>query len=536
MARRSTHTRWRAALIGLVAVAAMVAAACTSDSDAASSDTTEVADGGAALTLADVEASTGDLNDIVKQAMSDTGIPGVSVAVVFDDQVVYTQGYGVKEEGTSQPVDAATVFQLASVSKPVGSTVVAGLVGDGELEWTDTMQSLDPSFELDDPYVSENVTVADLYSHRSGLPGFTGNDLEYMGFDQATIFERMRYIPLTPFRATYSYSNFGMSAAGVAAAGAAGMDFATAADEVLFDPAGMTHSSFRNADFQAQSNKALIHAKLGGKWVAEFQRQADPQAPAGGVSSNAEDMATWMRLQLGNGTLDGKEIIDEDALGDTHRPMINNRPTTDPNQPASSYGLGWDVGQSEVDNQYVQFGHSGAFSVGAATVVKLYPQLGLGVTILTNAQPIGVAEAMVDSYVDQLLHGEQTQDWMSVWQTRFAPVLAAPEYPEVTSPEPARDLDAYVGTYSNDYFGDVRVVAVGDALQLQVGPTGATTWPVEHYDGDEFLYIDSPEIEGAKSPLAFEFTGDGDRPATTLLLGTFDLAEGGPWMELQRVG
>lgn len=530
--RSTTNTRFRGrhALLAIVAATALVAGACSS-ADLQEGGIPPATAAVPTLTAAQVERSTGQLDRIIADVMDQTSIPGVAVAVVHDDQVVYTQGYGVREAGTDTPVDAETVFQLASLSKPIGSTVVAGLVGDGTVAWDEPMVEIKPDFELSNAYVTENATLADLYSHRSGLPGFAGNDLETMGFDQATIIERLRELPLDPFRITYSYSNFAMTTAGVAAAGAAGLTFTEAAQKELFGPTGMSSSSFSHADFLARQNRAALHSQVDGEWKATFTREPDAQAPAGGGSSNVVDMAQWMRLQLADGMLDGTRIIDGEALAETHRLHVNTRPGADPALPTQGYGLGWNVGQSEVEPSLAQWGHSGAFSVGAATTVTLIPELGLGITVLTNAAPIGAAEAISALYVDTLLNGQPTQDWLAMWRNRFAPLLAAPAYEVPPTPTPARDDRAYVGAYENAYFGRVAISEAEGRLVMAWGPDLTRTLDLQHFDGDTFLYADYPEIEGGLTPLVFEFTGG--TSASSMVLGAGKAA--GSWMVLSRV-
>lgn len=513
-----------------IALLGLIAGACSSE-DLKEGGIPAGAAAAPTLTTAQVEGSQGQLDRIVADVMDQTGIPGVAVGVVYDDTTVITKGYGLKKTGTDAAVDAETVFQLASLSKPIGSTAVAGIVGDGTIAWDDTVVSHDPGFQLSDPYVTANATFADLYSHRSGLPGFAGNDLENMGFDQATILDRLKDLPLHPFRATYDYSNFGMTAAGVAAADAAGLTFAQAAQQQLFGPAGMTSSSFSHDEFLSRTDRASLHAKIDGTYQAAFTREPDAQAPAGGASSNVVDLSRWMRLQLNDGSLDGTEIIASAALDETHRAHVNSRAKGDPNEPIREYALGWDISQSEADPALVQWAHSGAFSVGAGTTVRLLPQLGLGVVVLTNAQPVGAAEAIADTYIDTLLNGHTTKDWLGLWGERFAPILSPPEIPVPANPVPAKAASAYVGTYENDYYGTVAVSEKDGGLVMAWGPGLTRTLDLEHLDGPTFLYVDAPEIEGSKVPLTFEFTSRAN--ATSIILGG-ETADG-PWMVLNRV-
>ncbi|PJN94805.1 serine hydrolase, partial [Amaricoccus sp. HAR-UPW-R2A-40] len=140
-------------------------------------------------------------------------VPGLAIGVVHDDEAVWLAGFGLRKAGRSETVDADTVFQLASLSKPISATVVAALVGRDVLDWGDRIADLDPGFALHDPYPSAEVTVRDLFNHRSGLPGSAGDDLEQIGFDRATVMRRLRLVPpWASFRAGYSYSNAGLTA------------------------------------------------------------------------------------------------------------------------------------------------------------------------------------------------------------------------------------------------------------------------------------------------------------------------------------
>jgi len=273
---------------------------------------------------AKVDEAVDQLDDIVNVMMEETGVPGIAVGVVYKDEVIFAEGYGVREVGGPDAVDADTVFQVASVSKPVTSTIVAGVVGQGKANWTDPVITWNPDFALSDPYVTAHATLADLLSHRSGLYTGSGDLLEDLGWSQEDILPLLDQQPLDAFRSTYNYSNFGVTLGGVSAADAAQMPWPDLADSMLFEPLGMTSSSYRHADYEARENKALIHTRIGPAedkdWEARYVRNADAEAPAGGLSSSVTDMVQFLRLQLGHGTVDGTEVVDADALQVTHVP------------------------------------------------------------------------------------------------------------------------------------------------------------------------------------------------------------------------
>src|SRR5438046_9439764 len=209
-----------------------------------------------------------ELENLAEKQINANALPGLAIAVVFQDNVVYAKGFGVRDVNSKAPVDADTVFQLASLSKSIGSTVVAELVGEGKITWDSKLSVLDPTFEMFDPWVTREITIRDMYAHRSGLPAHAGDLLEDLGFTRAEILYRLRYQhPASSFRSHYAYTNFGMTEAGIAAAKTYGLEWEEAAKQKLYDPLGMTSTSSRYADFLARSNKALGHVLAAGKWV-----------------------------------------------------------------------------------------------------------------------------------------------------------------------------------------------------------------------------------------------------------------------------
>ena len=470
-----------------------------------------------------VDQSFGKLDEIVKRAMEQTGVPGISVAVVFDDQVLYQNGYGVRSTETKEPVQAETVFQIASLSKPVSATIMAGLVGGGKwnnyekgkFAWEDPIIKYAPNVVLSDPWVTEHVTFKDLFAHRSGLPGGSaGNDLEMIEYDRDTILQRLRYVPIEGFRDKYDYSNFGMTLAGDVAAKAAGSNWEDVSEQVLFDPVGMASTSMRHQDYLKQANRAELHVKIDGQWKPAFKRNPDAQAPAGGCSSNVVDLARWVRLSLKGGMLGDQTIINKEALDATHTPVImNGRPPPNIADPASFYGLGWVIGMTPY--REVEWNHSGAFSVGAATVAKLIPSEGLGIVVLTNGAPIGVPEAIADAYFNHLHSIPVTDDEVfALWQQRVAASMASPPTSKPANPTAARPDTAYVGTYTNPYVGDIEIVAQNGKLEIVEGPNHMR-FTLEHLDGDTFIYTDAPEVPDYPADVKFTVGPNGVATALT---------------------
>ncbi len=470
---------------------------------------------------AKVLAALAELERLAREQVETGGVPGLSIAVVHRDEVVYAKGFGVREVGKSEAVDADTVFQLASCSKPIASTVVAALVGDGKLAWDSRIAEIDPSFQLHDPYPSADVTVADLFAHRSGLPGAAGNELEQIGYDRAEILRRLRLVPpSSSFRAGYSYSNFGLTAGAVAAAHAAGSTWDDVAEERLFKPLRMGATSARYADFIARTDRAALHVRVDGHWAAAARRNADAQSPAGGVSSSARDMAQWLRLQLSGGMLGPDRIVQAAALARTHEPVFARGDNPVSGAP-SFYGLGWAV---DYGAGGVVWSHAGAFSQGARTMVALSPGDRLGIVILSNAFPTGVPDALAGLFLD-LAHGEhppaaeRIAQWNLLYEGLFAPAVAAAQAtfgtprPDAAAALPA---SAYLGAYANAYIGTARIVEADGVLRLRLGPGRGVDVPLRHHERDVFSVAMSPEIPEARSAVSFRIGADGRAEAVTI--------------------
>jgi CubicO group peptidase (beta-lactamase class C family) len=436
-----------------------------------------------------VEKALAELDKLVAAIMQRTGLPGMSVAVVRGDQKVYAKGFGTRIAGFDAPVDADTVFQLASVSKSVGASLVAREVGFGRVQWDTRLRSLLPWFALRDQRASEEVTIADVYCHRSGLPSHGGDRLEDMGYTRREVLERLRYLPLAPFRETHQYTNFAMTAGAEAMCAAVGVDWETLSDIALYQPLGMTRTSSRYKDFLDRTNRARGHVFENGQWLlSSLRRDPDAQSPAGGVSSSANDMARWLTMMLGNGMYAGHRLIDAEALAAAVSPQILIRPAQD-GRPAGYYGFGFNVGLTA--NGRDSYSHSGAFALGAGTTFKVVPSTGVGIVVLTNGWAIGAAETVAAEFFDLVEVGSIKQDWYALFHPSFEAELK-PEGSLVgvsppPHPVPPKALSAYFGTYRNDYYGPATISLENGVLLLRLGPFPVRV-PLAHWDGDVFTF------------------------------------------------
>ncbi|WP_246072526.1 serine hydrolase domain-containing protein [Martelella lutilitoris] len=457
-----------------------------------------------------IDKAVAALDGIVTDIKARSGVPGIAVAVVHGGKTVYAKGFGTRDGAL--PVTPDTVFQLASLSKSVGATVVARQVSRDVVSWDSRMQDLLPWFSLSDAAVSDRLTIGDLYSHRSGLPGHAGDDLEDLGFDRQTILERLRLQPLSPFRISYAYTNFGLTAAAEAVAEASGVAWSDLAEEAVFEPLGMTVTSARFEDFMARENRATPHARTADGFAPLYQRDPDAQTPAGGVSSSVNDMTNWMKMVLA----DGGDLIRPEALQPAISPQsFSSRPHS-PDERAGFYGYGFGVGTTESGR--VILSHSGAFILGAGTYFALIPSLDVGIIVLSNAAPVGAVEAIGASFTDMVQTGSVTRDWFSGYAALFAgdyiPLgeTAGMPFPKAAAAPP---LASYcIGRYSHPYFGTVEVrEADNGGLVLLAGPE-PEAFPLMPWDGAMMVFDIETENAPAGSRSAATFSGGQDKAET----------------------
>lgn len=434
-----------------------------------------------------IDTALAQLDGLVTSIMASTGVPGVAVAVVQGDRKLYAKGFGSRDIRTLSPVDADTVFQLASLSKPIGATVVAREVSQGRVSWNQPVRELLPWFELSDAVATRMMTVGDLLSHRTGLPDHAGDRLEDIGYSQRQVLERLRYMPLKGFRTNYDYTNFGFTAGALAGAARSNLEWATLSEQAIYQPLGMSRTSSRFGDYAARDNRAIGHSKYSGRWQPETVRMPDAQAPAASVTSSVNDMAKWLSMMLGEGVFAGRRVLETSAL----IPAISAQMRT---SPTGNYGYGFNVNTTSAGRR--SYGHSGAFGLGAATAFKVVPSAGLAIVILTNGYPIGVPEALSEQFFDLVEHGAIQLDYPKLMGPTFEQ-MNAPEGSLVgvvrpNPPKPPQALSALAGTYRNNFHGPLLVTVSGNSLLLTLGGAPVRL-PLAHWDGDVFTFTITTE-------------------------------------------
>ena len=229
-----------------------------------------------------IENAVGKIDGIADDLMKKTGIPGAGGCRRARRENHLRQGLSVcRDIKAGDKVDADTVFQIASLSKSISSTVVAQQVGTNAIGWDTPIVSKLPWFALSDPEVTKMVSVGDMFSHRSGLPDHAGDMLEDLGYDRRYVLDRLRDQPLDPFRISYAYTNFGLTSAAEAVAVSAGKSWEDLADDVLFKPLDMSSTSYRFSDFESRRNRALGHIHIDGRYEPLYDRDPATRGTGG---------------------------------------------------------------------------------------------------------------------------------------------------------------------------------------------------------------------------------------------------------------
>ena len=427
------------------------------------------------------------LDSYIEKARAEWDVPGLSVAIVKDGKIVFAKGYGVKEQGRPGAVDSDTLFAIASNTKAFTSAALAILNDEKKLKWDDRVSDILPYFELYDAWVSHEMRVDDLLCHRSGLKTFSGDLLWYgTPYSREEIIRRARYLkPAFPFRAGYGYSNLMFLAAGEVVGKLSGISWDEFVGERIFAPVGMkrTITSVRHLD--SKGNFAIPHSSFEGVVERIAWVNWDTMAPAGGIISSANDMARWLLVQIGGGTLDGTRIFSEAGqrvMWTPHNVMAGPSPGSKENDTHfRTYGLGWSV--SDFKGRFT-VGHGGAYD-GMFSQVWMMPEERLGVVVLTNCDR-GVMGPIVNRIRDAYLElGEKDYSVLALETSKLAKAAKKEE----TAPKNARPpmaLDSYVGTFGGAMYGDATVKAEGTGLVLQLLPNPDLVAELTPLDADTF--------------------------------------------------
>jgi CubicO group peptidase (beta-lactamase class C family) len=418
------------------------------------------------------------VDSLAAKALQSFHVPGLAVAVVKDGQVVLAKGYGKRSVKTGEPVDANTLFSIASNSKAFTAMGLGLLVDEAKLKWGDTVVSIIPEFALYDPYVTSQFTVRDMLAHRSGL-GMAGNLMQNLTpneFTRADIIHGLRYLkPSASFRARFDYDNLFYIVAAEVVERKSGMAWEEFVEQRILAPLGMTRSGTSYGRIKNRANVAEGHYRAAGELRTTEQDDGESDAGAGGIYSCANDLAKWMLLLLGEGKYGAKleaQLVRPATLKEMWTPqtIVPTGKNGQYNTHFSAYGLGWFV--SDVKG-YQFVSHTGE-DRGMLSEVAIFPELKLGIAALANQEDTGdVPRTMVEQISDWCLGiGETDRIEENAARAHSANDAVDRAVTAVWSQVEAqrgragvkRDLADFAGTYHDDWFGDCAVTVEGGEL------------------------------------------------------------------------
>jgi CubicO group peptidase (beta-lactamase class C family) len=453
------------------------------------------------------------LDALVDEAVQAWGLPGMAVAVVRDDEVIYLRGAGVREVGKKATVTPDTLFAIGSCTKAFTATAIGLLVEDGKAGWDDPVRKHVSFFQLSDPLADRDVTLRDLLCHRTGL---SRHDLlwYHAPWPVEETVRRMAHLkPDAAFRSEYRYNNLAYLTAGLAIGSAAGMPWQQFVQQRLLDPLGMKSTVFTRSVLLKSPDHALPHRrdrKGQNQPLAWWDDDGQVRA-SGSMKSSVRDLAQWVRLQLNEGKVGDKQVVPRQILAETHTPQIVQPLDAERERVVGttqlSYGLGWHI--SDYRGRLL-LEHAGAVD-GFRARILLVPRDHIGVVLLTNIEEMGIVQATGNMLLDHLLKAPR-YDWHRPNLNRRKEAEEAQVRREdnlkkdrVQGTKPSHELEAYTGTYRDPAYGAVRIAKEEGRLVLTWSSFRA---PLSHYHYDTFLAEGDSRLGGEL--LVFSLTAGGD--------------------------
>jgi len=424
------------------------------------------------------------LDDYIKKAMIDWKTPGFAVGIVLNDSVIFTKGYGTKEFGKDYPTNEKTQFIIASCSKAFLTASLAILVDQEKLNWDDPVIKYLPTFQMYDPWVTKEITIRDLVTHRSGLATFSG-DFLWLGSDYTSeeVVNRARFLkPTSSFRSKYGYQNIMFITAAQIVKAVTDTAWSDYVKYHIINPLGMNNTTTTYKDMRNSENVSKAHYEKNGEIKIYSDNQNDNAGGALGLNSCIKDVAQWLRLQLGKGKIDNKRIFSERQWNE----MTSNHMFLG----SLNYGLGWFI---RYWNGKKVLNHGGGMP-GMISDVSFIPEINFGVVILSNTD-ISMTSA-IRNYIYDLFTGAEPKDYSKTSHEAVQKRIDSYEKENTRRDEvrvkdtnPSLPLDKYCGIYEDKMYGKAEVSLTNGELFLQFLPSKTFHGVLKHYHFDTF-YID----------------------------------------------
>lgn len=406
------------------------------------------------------------VDELVQNTLKTFNVPGIAVGIIHDGKVVLAKGYGIANIETGAKVNSATNFGIASNSKAFTTAAIAILADEGKVKWDDKVIQYIPEFKMYNDYVTNEFTVRDLVTHRSGL-GLGAGDLmvwpDGHDFTPKDIIQNIHYLkPVSDFRSKYDYDNLLYIIAGVVIERISGKTWTEFIQERILSPLQMNRTAPNWDLLKDKTNAIAPHVPIDGK-LKVIERYKNPIFDAAaGIYSNVDDLSKWVLLNLNRGKHNDQQLISESQIKEMTKPQTLMPTSTKPpyNSLFKAYGLGFQL--QDVAGK-LEVSHTGGLE-GIVTQIVMIPQLDLGIIVLTNQQE-GAAFMAVSNTIKDFYLGLSEKDWVKeyddiiskrgadadkitdeVWQT-------VEENKKSKLPE-TKNL---IGTYKDNWFGEITI-------------------------------------------------------------------------------
>lgn len=449
------------------------------------------------------------LKAYMQEAREKWNVPALSVGIIYNDSIVMLEGFGELEVGKGIKPDGNTLFAVASNTKAFTATALAMLVDEGKLKWDDKVIDYLPWFRMYDPYITANMTVRDLLTHRSGLATFSGDLIWYgSNYSPEDIIKRAAYLkPVYGFRSNYGYSNIMYLAAGEIIKAISGEPWASFVTSRILRPLDMSRTLTSTNQLANVTNVAQPHNDAGENVIAINYLNWDNIAPAGALISSASDMLKWLNFQLNQGKVGDTTLVRKATLHEMLKPqtIMNVSPFSEKVWPSThfkAYGLGWSL--MDYHGKKV-ISHSGGYD-GMISFSAFVPEEKLGFVILTNKNS-SLYYPLSFKILDIFLSNDTTD-----WSTKFYNIIAyndsidkkekdEEKAKRIKGTSPTLPLEAYTGTYTSEAYGDVVIELKNKELNLRMVPTPIFHSPLKHwqYNTFEIKFPDVPSLGGGKA-------------------------------------
>ncbi|EOR96463.1 Beta-lactamase [Arcticibacter svalbardensis MN12-7] len=443
------------------------------------------------------------LDEYINKVLQTFEVPGMSVSIVKDGKVVLAKGYGVKQLGKTDKVDANTLFSIASNSKAFTATALALLVEEGKLQWDDPVIKYLPWFQMADSYVSTHLTVRDLLVHQSGLAAYSGDLMLFppSTFNRREILNKLKKLPLAnDFRTTYAYDNILYLAAGEIIAAVSGISWEDFIKARIFDPVGMPGSISRYSLFAGMPNIAVAHDRINGMvQVVDHYTElniGDASDPAGGILSNANDFSNWMITQLDSGRTPSKVVLFKPETTKELWKLVRPIPVSEMPEglkPAQMDFFGYALGFRTYNYQrYKVVGHGGKLN-GFVSQIAMVPDLQLGIAVFTNQESTGAYWSVIYHVLDFYMKNKK-HDWLTNYKSAQDSSFAKTKFqlskntvqPDSINKIPVA-LSKFSGNYRDEIYGEVVISNTENGMVMEFKQLPHLTADLSYFQFNTFL-------------------------------------------------